>query len=369
MTSRFLKVFYWSIGFSFLIFASVNLASAQGADPSGGGAERAKPGSFADLRDQRSQAIAAIPGLRSNLDRLKVELNQLIDQQRAQQTIIDNRKLSGPRSYLATEAEENIRRIKAINQRDTDISEAKVARLQADLERLEVESTGDDDTMNRIAALREQIAIEIALRAERAVASASDVRLAEAELRDLLQQSDQSAIAAEALLAAIDQQIEAKKLEIEAAESELQSKLDRQLAVENKINLLLIPETADHEFKLYITAAFAALVGCVIIGFFYVALTDDTVKRAIFSGQSGIQFLTLFSLVIAIILFGMTGILGDKELAALLGGISGYILGRVTPETAEIQPAGPDPAVAAPAAPATPAPPAAPAAPAEGGAS
>lgn len=39
-------------------------------------------------------------------------------------------------------------------------------------------------------------------------------------------------------------------------------------------------------------------------------------------GQSGIQFLTLFSLVIAIILFGITGILKGKELAALLGGLS-----------------------------------------------
>ncbi len=41
-------------------------------------------------------------------------------------------------------------------------------------------------------------------------------------------------------------------------------------------------------------------------------------------GQSGIQFLTLFSLVIAIILFGIKG----KELAALLGGLSGYIFGE-----------------------------------------
>lgn len=33
---------------------------------------------------------------------------------------------------------------------------------------------------------------------------------------------------------------------------------------------------------------------------------------------------------IAIILFGITDILGGKELSALLGGISGYILGRVS---------------------------------------
>lgn len=53
--------------------------------------------------------------------------------------------------------------------------------------------------------------------------------------------------------------------------------------------------------------------------------------RQIFAGQAGIQFVTLFSLVIAIILFGIITILEGKELAALLGGLSGYILGRATP--------------------------------------
>ena len=106
--------------------------------------------------------------------------------------------------------------------------------------------------------------------------------------------------------------------------------VEMQLAVEDKINTMLIPETAKNKFKLYITAAFAILVGIVIVGFFITAFQDENVRRAIFSSQSGIQFLTLFSLVIAIILFGITEILEGKELAALLGGLSGYILGRVS---------------------------------------
>jgi hypothetical protein len=40
------------------------------------------------------------------------------------------------------------------------------------------------------------------------------------------------------------------------------------------------------------------------------------------------QFVTLFSLVIAIVLFDVLKILDGRELAALLGGLSGYILGR-----------------------------------------
>jgi small-conductance mechanosensitive channel len=46
-----------------------------------------------------------------------------------------------------------------------------------------------------------------------------------------------------------------------------------------------------------------------IIGFFILAGIDQKMRQAIFSGDAGIQFLTLFSLVIAIILFGITGIL------------------------------------------------------------
>jgi hypothetical protein len=73
---------------------------------------------------------------------------------------------------------------------------------------------------------------------------------------------------------------------------------------------------------------FAVLIGFVILGFFVLSNKDKIMRRAIFAGQTGIQFLTLFSIVIAITLFGITAILADKELAALLGGISGYILGR-----------------------------------------
>lgn len=76
------------------------------------------------------------------------------------------------------------------------------------------------------------------------------------------------------------------------------------------------------------TYIFGALVGAVIIGFFLIAFLSREVRDAIFTGESGIQFVTLFSLVIAIILFGVLKILEGKELAALLGGLSGYILGR-----------------------------------------
>src|SRR5207253_1208145 len=94
------------------------------------------------------------------------------------------------------------------------------------------------------------------------------------------------------------------------------------------IGSLLTPEILFQSFKTWMSAIFAGLVLVVMAGFFAVAWRGEAVRRAVFTGAAGIQFVTLFSLVIAIILFGITGILEGKELAALLGGLSGYILGR-----------------------------------------
>ena len=100
-------------------------------------------------------------------------------------------------------------------------------------------------------------------------------------------------------------------------------------AVQKKLAAMLNPQQA---FKRTMSMTFAILIALVICGFFLVANRDEQIRKAIFSGEAGIQFITLFSLVIAIILFGITEILEGKELAALLGGLSGYILGRSTPK-------------------------------------
>jgi transposase len=119
---------------------------------------------------------------------------------------------------------------------------------------------------------------------------------------------------------------------IKQKEAELFDKQQLLASVEDNIQDLLNPDTTKQRFESTVSMVFAALVGTVICGFFAVAFHDERVRQAIFSGQAGMQFVTLFSLVIAIILFGITSILEAKELAALLGGLSGYILGRVTAE-------------------------------------
>lgn len=118
--------------------------------------------------------------------------------------------------------------------------------------------------------------------------------------------------------------------EIKKISNDISQKQKELFDIETSISNLLNPELAKQKFKYDLSVIFAGLVGAVIVGFFIIAFKDHRVRQEIFSGQAGIQFVTLFSLVIAIILFGITTILEGKELAALLGGLSGYILGRAT---------------------------------------
>ncbi len=105
--------------------------------------------------------------------------------------------------------------------------------------------------------------------------------------------------------------------------------------IDGAISDLFSLATQQSSFRQTVTAYFAAALTALIVGFFIVVALDSKVRANIFGGQlgvaggqAGIQFVTIFALVIAIILFGVMGILEGKELSALLGGLSGYILGR-----------------------------------------
>jgi predicted nucleic acid-binding Zn-ribbon protein len=130
-------------------------------------------------------------------------------------------------------------------------------------------------------------------------------------------------------LQSIDGYLVDQQEKLRSARETLSRLVNNQASVEEMISEILNPKMEENKFRLWATGAFTILVGVLILGFFYILRGNDKIKEAIFSGDSGIQFLTLFSLVIAIILFGITRVLEGKELAALLGGLSGYILGRV----------------------------------------
>lgn len=129
-------------------------------------------------------------------------------------------------------------------------------------------------------------------------------------LRDLLEADDKNT-----------ETIRDKWKELEQTKTELQD-------LEVQINIDLY--TNDHEnwFKSVLSWIFCGLVLTVIVGFFWITNKKEEIARNIFSGDHGIQFITLFLLIISIILFGIMGVLQGRELGALIGGISGYILGR-----------------------------------------
>ncbi|MFY0630578.1 MAG: hypothetical protein JXR05_09365 [Flavobacteriaceae bacterium] len=115
---------------------------------------------------------------------------------------------------------------------------------------------------------------------------------------------------------------------IENKVQDILKKTDRLSTVGTKVTELNNTSYVSQNFKKQISWSFAGLVGLVILGFFIIAYKDDQIRKTIFSGDVGLQFITIFSIIIAIILFGITEVLGGKEIAALIGGISGYILGR-----------------------------------------
>lgn len=103
---------------------------------------------------------------------------------------------------------------------------------------------------------------------------------------------------------------------------------------ERTIDEALRPETEDQNFRSNMSWLFAGLIAVLLIIFFLLIFKrgDHNIARELLSAL-GLQFITLFVLIIAIILFGILDILKGSELAAILAGISGYILGSKTAAT------------------------------------
>jgi Mg2+ and Co2+ transporter CorA len=112
--------------------------------------------------------------------------------------------------------------------------------------------------------------------------------------------------------------------------------------VEHRIVALLRNAKETGTFRWVTSVSFCVLVLFVIAGFYVIAWYKDQIAYTIFSGEKGMQFITLFLIVIAIILFGIMGTLEGKELSALLGGLSGYILGRTSTASTHMEERNPN---------------------------
>jgi hypothetical protein len=153
-------------------------------------------------------------------------------------------------------------------------------------------------------------------------AEPENLALAEAELADAKQYNDRNK--------ASRTRATELSLKLEANRKERTDIVDQLYAIDRRIAALLNFKKDENSFRQMVSYAFIVLVALVIGGFYWIAMKFPTIAENIFSGEMGIQFITLFLIVIAIILFGIMSILESRELSALLGGISGFILGRVS---------------------------------------
>jgi hypothetical protein len=98
-----------------------------------------------------------------------------------------------------------------------------------------------------------------------------------------------------------------------------------------QIDSALAPEYQQQDFRKIISIYFAILIAMLVGAFFTIVYkkSDNNLSKDLLGGN-GLQFVTLFVLIIAVILFGILNILKSSELAAILSGISGYILGKGT---------------------------------------
>lgn len=282
---------------------------------------------YGSLKDYRLKLIRLSPRLKNELDRIKTELaarqNEISDLETKARKILEDQGIEDvPADQLQKKIDAEI--LPALNDQhkrkkeerdkarhDYAVAQGalKAATSQADTARLEKEYNSARDQYFRTRLETFRLSRQI-----------NDIKSI-ATVRKQIEQK----IAAVANL-------RSERAGLESSSDDLAYLLS---VLDDRVQSLLSEDDRKSYYTTISTGIFAVLVGLVIFGFFAIAFLSEPVRNAIFAGDSGIQFVTMFSLVIAIILFGILGILQGKELAALLGGLSGYILGRgsTTPNT------------------------------------
>lgn len=171
-----------------------------------------------------------------------------------------------------------------------------------------------------------------------------DLQRAQRDLAKLQKAANPDAQALESLQRYIDttgdniQTLKTATPALQEQKGEYDRKSRRLFAVEQRIASLFDNSRDVNHFRTNATYTFGGMVFFVVIGFYLIAWKKEGVAATIFAGEMGMQFVTLFLIVIAIIMFGIMGTLEGRELAALLGGLSGYILGRTSTGKKPAQP-------------------------------
>lgn len=117
---------------------------------------------------------------------------------------------------------------------------------------------------------------------------------------------------------------------------------DRQEAAK-AIQRIYNVEKGDQDYKTIISLYYAIIIFILIVISFYFLFKKSSAQIGNdFLNGNGLQFIALFAIIISTILFGILGILEGKELAAILSGISGFILGKGLNVNLTNKPTNPD---------------------------
>ncbi len=286
---------------------------------------------FSEKRAERNALLGEIDELRSQLKTKEIKLKELYEQRNFG---FVNPAVSRRASQEILNLDETIRRLNFDSENERQRDELDRKRIEKRI--LDLQNSNDIiDSQEKIAKLEddlEQIKIFAISRDNKSKFELENLNQRRLFLLEQKQQEEKNRQESIAAIEENQKKFENEISDLERSSSELRQSIRKKQENLDKINdqiaQLIDVSDADLSFRLRISVMFAALVFIVILGFFLIIRSNDNIIFEIFSKDSGIQFITLFSIVIAIILFGITGVLEGKELAALLAGLSGYILGR-----------------------------------------
>jgi hypothetical protein len=271
------------------VYAAEAAAPAAAATPSGssasflGGKIFGKAENFTELNKERRRNVAEISALEADIRNLEQELAQLVrDSERSKEELF----------FLTNQ----------------------LADINAELARRQEGNKGP-----RIVVGRRDPKTDRPMSPAEFLASQDSDRLQQEKKRVEQRQKD---------LSDKSTRIVTLQTELRKKHQDLDAKRTSNAELEERIAASLNIESNRYVYRSVISAIFALIVFYLMLRFFQIVSSDADVKKSIFSGEAGIQFITLFSIIIAVILFGILEILGSNELSALLGGLSGYILGR-----------------------------------------
>ena len=117
-----------------------------------------------------------------------------------------------------------------------------------------------------------------------------------------------------------------RKMLLERSQDNLNKDRD---AAEKAIQSIYTVEKGNQEYKKTISLYYAIIIfALILISFYFLFRKSSAEIGNDFLNGNGLQFIALFAIIISTILFGILGILEGKELAAILSGIAGFILGK-----------------------------------------